>query len=110
MVVQAFEYEKDHLLSKEEAEKKKQEESESAPPAAKKARVDDNGNPPKHSDIRTDVFSEPLRGFFISTNKVIKTPLFRRLDKELRDRREKYLKEKGWDVTDDERQQPLPTK
>lgn len=48
---------------------------------------------------------EPLRRFFISTNAVLQTPLFRRLDRELRERREAMLKEKGWVVTEEERQQ-----
>ena len=40
----------------------------------------------------------------ISTNSAVKTPLFRRLDKELRARREAMLEERGWAVTSDERQ------
>ena len=50
------------------------------------------------------VVSEPLRRFFVTTNSVMKTPLFRRLDQELRERREAMLHEKGWKVTEDERQ------
>jgi len=34
----------------------------------------------------------------------MKTPLFRRLDRELRSRREAMLKERGWAVTANERQ------
>jgi hypothetical protein len=75
MVVQAFEYEKAHLLSKLEAD-----------------------------DSKNDVFNQPLRGFFSSTSTAIKTPLFKRLDRELRGRRETMLKKKGWDVTDEEQQ------
>ena len=40
----------------------------------------------------------------ISTNSAVKTPLFRRLDQELRGRREAMLEERGWKVTSDERQ------
>lgn len=76
MVVQAFEYESKHLLPKENAD-----------------------------DSKKDVFNAPLAGFFTSTNAAIKTPLFQRLDRELRDRREAMLLEKGWHVSDEERQQ-----
>jgi putative hydrolase of HD superfamily len=78
MVVQAFEYEAAHLLPKLEAD-----------------------------DSKGDVFNRPLRGFFSSTSTAIKTPLFKRLDRELRGRREAMLKEKGWDVTDEEQQRAL---
>jgi hypothetical protein len=37
----------------------------------------------------------------------MKTSLFRRLDKELREKREAMLIERGWEVTDDERQKAL---
>ena len=50
------------------------------------------------------MIEEPLRGFFISANYAIRTPLFKRLDKELRERREVMLKERGWEVTQQERQ------
>lgn len=134
MVVQAFEYEQDHLLSQSEAAKKQasgtlliQEEDASdtvtqEEAATKKAEailaglglgdelVNSNLTKSKsnHSDIRAEVSTEPLRGFFSSTNNSIKTPLFRRLDKELRERRETFLNEMGWDVTQEERQKPLP--
>ena len=52
-----------------------------------------------------DVFTEPLRTFFVTTRSSMKSPIFRRLDVELRDKREAMLKELGWDVTDEERQQ-----
>eukprot|EP00545_Synedropsis_sp_CCMP1620_P005645 CAMPEP_0119016712 /NCGR_PEP_ID=MMETSP1176-20130426/14224_1 /TAXON_ID=265551 /ORGANISM="Synedropsis recta cf, Strain CCMP1620" /LENGTH=239 /DNA_ID=CAMNT_0006970235 /DNA_START=47 /DNA_END=766 /DNA_ORIENTATION=+ len=75
MVVQAFEYESAHLLHKEKADGSK-----------------------------SDVFNQPLRGFFSSTSSAIKTPLFMKMDHELRDRREAMLTEKGWDVTAEEKQ------
>ena len=37
----------------------------------------------------------------------MKTPLFRRLDRELRERREVMLKERGWAATADEQQKDL---
>jgi len=52
-----------------------------------------------------DVLTEPLRTFFVTTRSSMKSPIFRRLDAELRDKREAMLKELGWDVTDEERQQ-----
>ena len=52
-----------------------------------------------------DVFTEPLRTFFVTTRSSMKSPIFRRLDAELREKREARLKELGWDVTDEERQQ-----
>ena len=54
-----------------------------------------------------DVFTEPLRTFFVTTRSSTKSPIFRRLDAELRDKREAMMKELGWDVTDEERQQYL---
>jgi putative hydrolases of HD superfamily len=77
MVVQAYEYEKMHLKPFDQADKAKK-----------------------------DVTNEPLRDFFQSTNDAIRTPFFRKLDKELREKREAMLKEKGWTVTDDEQQRP----
>ena len=54
-----------------------------------------------------DVFTEPLRTFFITTRSSTKSPIFRRLDADLRDKREAMLKELGWYVADEERQQYL---
>ena len=107
MVVQAFEYEKKYLLSREEAEKKRAEEKKEEEPVAKKAKVDNPQQNNNNGDVRADVYSEPLRGFFKTTSSVMKTPLFRRLDAELRDRRETFLKEMGWEVTDGEKQKPI---
>lgn len=110
MVVQAFEYEKEHLLPREMAVNGKscagdaQDTTKTPPPQVKKTKCEEDKK--AHRDIRKNVFSEPLRGFFVSTNSVMKTPLFRRLDAEVRERREKMLLEKGWTVNDDERQKP----
>ena len=118
MVVQAYEYEKEHLLPKDEAAKLEQTQanadhgedqkeentttnetsSSSSPPAAKKLKT--------HVDVRTNVCLAPLRGFFSSTRSSMKTPIFRRLDAEVRERREKLLQERGWSVTKEERQEP----
>lgn len=89
MVLQAFEYEKEHLKSRDEV----------GVDDARKDTVAEGGN------TLPDVFTEPLRRFFVTTNDVLKSPLFRRLDEELRDRREEMLKGRGWEVTEDERQQ-----
>jgi putative hydrolases of HD superfamily len=92
MVVQAYEYEKEHLQPCSEASNSKGDEMAGALATT---------NPGEHGGVT----KEPLRRFFVSTNSVMKTPLFRRLDRELRERRESMLKEKGWKVSDDERQQ-----
>lgn len=89
MVVQAFEYEKEHLQ-----------------PTDKVGKPDplSNSVPDGPESKLPTVCEEPLRRFFISTNSAMKTPLFRRLDRELRSRREAMLKERGWAVTANERQ------
>lgn len=79
MVLQAFEYEKMHLPQK-----------------------DDN------RDGRSDgnyVCDAPMRTFFRTTRSSMKTPLFRRLDRELRVKREAMLKDRGWDITETECQE-----
>ncbi|KAL7560173.1 hypothetical protein ACA910_016602 [Epithemia clementina (nom. ined.)] len=55
-----------------------------------------------HSDF---CLTEPLRTFFQTTNSAIRTPLFRRLDRELRQKRQALLLERGWSVGDNEHQQ-----
>jgi len=89
MVVQAFEYEKDHLQPREKVG--------NSDPLSNSVQLAPESSLPT-------VCEEPLRRFFISTNSAVKTPLFRRLDKELRARREAMLEERGWKVTSDERQ------
>lgn len=93
MVMQAFEYEKEHL--KENCKKRKIESIMNEDTLEN--RNQDDGDKQK-------VLDEPLRSFFQTTTKSIKTPLFRKLDKQLRERREKWLIAKGWDVTEEERQ------
>lgn len=78
MIMQAYEYEKTHLRKKSEVEEDVDAKDES-------------------------VFSKPLRTFFITTQKKMKSPMFKRLDAELRAKREVVLKERGWDVTAEER-------
>lgn len=85
MVVQAFEYEKKYLRVKPKD-------------------LDPLQDLLEGEDLPT-VVEQPLRRFFKTTNCVMKTPLFRRLDKELRDRREAMLVEKGgWGITPEEKQ------
>jgi len=77
MVVQAYEYEKIHLPSR-----------------------------PKGTPLELDPppdCMKPLRSFYVTTSKTMKTPLFKRLDAELRSRREAMLSDKGWSITDAER-------
>lgn len=85
MVMQAYEYEKAHLKPRAES-KSESDESES------------------HSASGGDVYTKPMRTFFITTNSSMKSPIFRRLDAELRTKREEMLKDLGWDVTSEERQ------
>eukprot|EP00563_Minutocellus_polymorphus_P002926 CAMPEP_0181039280 /NCGR_PEP_ID=MMETSP1070-20121207/10387_1 /TAXON_ID=265543 /ORGANISM="Minutocellus polymorphus, Strain NH13" /LENGTH=277 /DNA_ID=CAMNT_0023117125 /DNA_START=10 /DNA_END=844 /DNA_ORIENTATION=+ len=108
MVVQAYEYEKEHLLPRGKVAEADEEDAKA--PVAESNGGDDtgtgnSGNSSKSKDARPDVRREPLRGFFVSTSSSMKSPLFRRLDGELRERRQKMLHEKGWDVTDAEGQQ-----
>ena len=125
MVVQAHEYEKMHLLPRKNHNHYSQQEEESSNTKISSFQNNANGvvetatttttatttaaAPTTTTMTPTDgvptVFCEPLRTFFITTNSVMKTPLFRRLDRELRERREILLKERGWEVTDKERQQ-----
>lgn len=87
MVVQAYEYEKEHLKPRSE--------------------IASNPSPLASSASSAPISEEPLRSFYATTNTTFKSPLFRRLDQELRERREVLLTERGWEVTDEERQQPL---
>ena len=89
MVMQAYEYEKKHLISKENTDTVERQQE---------------------SDYNEGTISEPLRTFFITTNSTMKSPIFRRLDDELRTKRQRMLKEKGWDITEEERQQYLDAK
>jgi len=105
MVVQAYEYEKEYLLPRD---KVAEADEEDAKPPVAESNDDENDTTGtkkrKVNDVRPDIRREPLRGFFVSTSSCMKSPLFRRLDGELRERRESMLKGKGWDVTDAEKQ------
>lgn len=54
-------------------------------------------------DDDASVSSKPMRTFFITTQKKMKSPMFKRLDAELRTKREAMLNERGWDTTAEER-------
>ena len=106
MVVQAYEYEKEHLLPKEDALKKQADELDdngegaSSSAAAKKQKTEHG--PQQQAHVRTKVSYAPLRGFFATTKSTMKTPMFNRLDAELRERRRKMMQERGWNVTAEE--------
>lgn len=89
MVMQAYEYEKKYLISRGKTDEAKGKE---------------------FIDCKVGTISEPLRTFFITTNSAMKSPMFRRLDYDLRTKRQKMLKEREWDVTEEERQQYLEAK
>eukprot|EP01083_Nonionella_stella_P239508 838209_1 len=93
MVMQAFEYEKMHLKAKADVDGVANDNAVTSQASTSAA---GSGG---------DVFTEPLRTFFVTTRSSMKSPIFRRLDAELREKREARLKELGWDVTDEERQQ-----
>ena len=103
--MQAYEYEKEHLLPRDKVTEADEDDAK-APVAESNDEENDTGGDKKRklNNVRPDVRREPLRGFFVSTSSSIKSPLFRRLDRELRERRETMLKEKGWDVSAAERQ------
>jgi putative hydrolase of HD superfamily len=105
MVVQAYEYEKEHLLPRGEVAEADEEDAKAPVAENNDGAGSFNKDQGKSKDVRPDVRREPLRGFFVSTSSSMKSPLFRRLDGELRERREKMLHEKGWDITNAEKQQ-----
>jgi len=93
MVMQAFEYEKAHLKEKDRKRKV--------------AAITENGknlSSALDGNIKQKILTEPMRTFFQTTTKSIKTPLFRKLDRELRERRKNWLKENGWNMTKEEYQ------
>uniref|UniRef100_A0A7S3VD43 HD domain-containing protein n=1 Tax=Chaetoceros debilis TaxID=122233 RepID=A0A7S3VD43_9STRA len=95
MVMQAFEYEKMHLKAKSDVDVDGDDKVNTV-----KSQVSSSS-----AGSGEDVLTEPLRTFFVTTRSSMKSPIFRRLDAELREKREAMLKELGWDVTDEERQQ-----
>ena len=118
MVMQAFEYEQMHLKQKNndtnQQENVHEENKEPLQETKKEITLEKNSKKRKlnthNKSNQEKVIEEPLRTFFITTNSTMKTPLFRKLDLELRQRREAWLKENGWDVTEDERQKPVVSK
>jgi len=95
MVMQAYEYEKDYLMEKKEKKKNNENDENSD---------DETEEEKKANNSDEKVLKEPMRTFFITTNNVMKTPIFRRLDKGIREKRELMLKSKGWEVSSEERQ------
>lgn len=82
MVMQAYEYELEHLSEKQ---------TDSAVTIA-------------NDEAQEDGYITPLRTFYQTTNDKMKSPMFRKLDAELRQKREILLLERGWKVTNEERQ------
>jgi putative hydrolases of HD superfamily len=112
MVVQAYEYERQHLRDNNRERQSQYNEDDSATSTLQHDAISTSASVPTSGNnnsnvavIERDVLDEPLRSFFITTNAVIKSPLFRRLDHELRTKREEMLLERGWQVTEAERQQ-----
>ncbi len=95
MVMQAYEYELEYLGFQKDCNENENEN-----------KIDDDANDDRGTgddEINKDTIT-PLRTFFITTNNKMKSPFFRRLDAELRQKREALLKERGWKVTQEERQ------
>ena len=93
MVVQAYEYETKCLQNKPEHVKPFQD--------LVQEKEEDNNHQSEEEERRRLPTAEeqPLRQFFQTTRSSFKTPLFRRLDLELRQRRKEMLRSKGWEVT-----------
>jgi putative hydrolases of HD superfamily len=102
MVVQAYEYEFQHLRDNHRADNSASSLQHDATSGTGVPASNNNSNV---AVVERNVLDKPLRSFFITTNAVIKSPLFRRLDHELRTKREEMLLERGWQVTEAERQQ-----
>jgi len=94
MLVQAVEYEEEHLRDCALGVDPLQD----TPASAETAQSEDGTKP-----LPPSVCDEPLRDFFQRCQGQMKTPLFRKLDAELRERRRKMLAEKGWDITEGEK-------
>lgn len=84
MVMQAFEYERAHLICKKDL------------PFGMDEKTGDS------AAVKTLVITEPMRTFYITTSKKMRSPLFQRLDTELRKTREEMLRERGWEVLPEE--------
>ena len=127
MIVQAYEYEKLYL-QKQKCTKKKDDntngESESKvngtsgeTAVAEGEEENDDGDAAadvlESNDGETNsnndtpkVLTEPLRTFFITTNGKFQTPIFRRLDYELRTKRSTLIQELGYTVSKQEEIEP----
>ena len=124
MVMQAYEYEEEYLMVNDDKNKNDDEVGnedtnrihDDGEKERKKQKMDDakNDSGSSRSSRKNDddddnnksigMIKAPLRTFYITTNDKMKSPLFRRLDAELRQKREKMLNDRGWEVTDEERQ------
>jgi putative hydrolase of HD superfamily len=91
MLAQAYEYEQEHLKSRDGANQRPQDK-----PNTIERQPQPTHDPPS-------VREEPLRDFFQSQQGKMITPLFQKLDAELRHRRGKMLMERGWILTEGEK-------
>ena len=91
MLVQAMEYEQEYLNECGSGIDPKQDSMVAA------ARTTND------ESVFPTVGQEPLRQFYQKCQGQMKTPLFRKLDAELRERRRLMLAEKGWELTESER-------
>jgi HD domain len=94
MLAQAYEYEAEHLRP---CGTDPLQDSRTSATAKDAAAASCPAPPPPRS-----IVDEPLRDFFHRQQGKMKSPIFQRLDKELRERRKAMLSGKGWGVTDGE--------
>jgi putative hydrolase of HD superfamily len=115
MVMQAFEYETDHLIDRNANNKRGDDDETCHDDGDEDTNKKRKLNETKEQEGTSvpspplidggGVIGDPLRSFYITTNDKMKSPLFRRLDAELRQKREILLNQRGWEVTNEEQQQ-----
>jgi putative hydrolase of HD superfamily len=110
MVLQAYEYEKQHLRCKQNGLVVEQDVEGGGEQVTEDGEATATTTNIKATYFLTQpVQHHPLRDFFISTNAAMKTSFFQQLDWQVRRQREDMLRERGWEVTDAERQQTTMT-
>ena len=97
MLVQATEYEQEHLLPRGDTNVDPLQDS-----TATTSSINPGEKERRTNELPT-IGEEPLRQFFQNCQGQMKTPLYRKLDAELRERRRNMLLAKGWDITEAEK-------
>eukprot|EP01013_Petalomonas_cantuscygni_P007165 TRINITY_DN187_c0_g1_i1.p1 TRINITY_DN187_c0_g1~~TRINITY_DN187_c0_g1_i1.p1 ORF type:complete len:278 (-),score=40.37 TRINITY_DN187_c0_g1_i1:835-1668(-) len=102
MCCQAFEYEMLHLRPRADVHPAGTGDAQRDTPNASVAPAADAAAGSHPAPTLPPVEDEPLRRFFQGCYAFYQSPLFRRLDRELRSRREAYLASRGWALTERE--------